>query len=849
MGKKVKMLIGMLLLLIAAALPFSTTYVEAGSASSSDFQMKGTKLVKYTGTAKAVSIPTSVKEIGEEAFAGHTELVKVVIPPYVEKIGYNSFAGCEGLESISLPDTVLEIGNGAFSDCKSLKSVKIGKGLEKIGTGIFAGCEKLSSGSISTKNEHFTLEKGIIYSKDKKEVILMLPGYNLSTYTMPSTVEYIDSYAFWGCQYLKKVELSSNIKKIPDYAFHNCISLERVTFPYSLRSIGLKAFADCSNLGVIELPASVSYIHPTAFDRCPKLNIVADKGTAAAEFELSREKGTKPGRFDDILPEDQQKEEETTEVQEAETPETRLLGQTRIVGQKAVVLMDGSSGVLTGNPIAERLSNMPVVETSKSDSIVKYTIVDDRKIAEQSYYQKKDLTEFEIPETIQEIGDFAFARSGLKTIEIPQGVTKIGYAAFYHCEDLTEIIIPETVTEISASAFAKTPWMEARLKDRSNPFLIVGDGILLAYSGMNSNVEIPKGVKKIAAGAFQGNTRLTKVEIPESLEVIGEDAFAGCKNLKTVTGGTLVSRIEDRAFQGCPIATIKIPASVKSIGMQAFDLTGSGKKDDTKTAVFLGKTLPQISYGDSAKRLDAQENRTAVLSDVTVVVVDGSITASDIASSVLDYDKAGYRGFICSIESEPGEEEPGVLQLKFCSMDKKKVTARTIPEEVIIYGEPYVISIPDDQMNYLSGSSVPAAAGSIRAEVNASSLSADPGVSVEAADLKENYVLTISENTESGSKITSAYKRAMHGKKIYSLKVYDIALTEERTGISIKEMGNKDITVRLPIPKGIREKNVNILYMDPNNQLESIAAKMVTVEGESCIEFRLEKTGIYGIYN
>ncbi len=851
MGKTVKMLIGILLLLAAAILPFSKTYVKAGSASSSDFQMKGSKLVKYTGTAKAVSIPTSVKEIGEEAFAGHTELVKVVIPPYVEKIGYNSFAGCESLESISLPDTVAEIGNGAFSECTSLKSVKIGKGLSKIGTGVFAGCNKLSSVSLSTKNEYFLYEKGILYTKDQKELILMLPGYNRSTYSMPSKVEYINSYAFWGCQYLKKVEIGSNVKKIPDYAFSNCVSLERVTFPFSLRSIDLKAFADCENLGVIELPPTVSYIHPTAFDNCPKLNIVAEKGTAAAEFELSREKGTKQGRFDDILPADQQEEEVQEETKETETEasDTKLLGQSRIVGRQAVVLMDGSSGVLTGNPIAEKLSKMPVVETSKSDSIVKYTIVDDVKIAEQSYYQKKDLTEFEIPDTIQTIGDFAFARSGLQKIEIPQGVTEIGYAAFYHCEDLSEIIIPDSVTEIGASAFAKTPWMEARLKDRANPFLIVGDGILLAYSGMNSSVEIPKGVKKIAAGAFQGNTRITKVELPESLEVIGEDAFAGCKSLKTLTGGTSVGRIEDRAFQGCPISTIKIPASVKSIGMQAFDISGSGKKDAAKTAVFLGKELPQISYGTSAGRMDAQESRSAVFEDVTVVVVDGSITAADIASSVLDYEKAGYRGFICSVESEPRDQEPGVLQLKFCSMDKKKVTSGTIPEEVIIYGNPYVISIPDNQINYLSGGQTSSAAGSIHTEVNSPSLSAEPGVSVEGADLKENYVFSIQESAEAGSKITSAYKRAMSGKKIYSLQVYEISVTEERTGISIKEMGNKNITVQLPIPKGIREKNVKVLYMDQNNQLESVAAEVLTVDGEPCIQFRLEKTGIYGIYN
>ena len=81
MRRKIKFMIGALLLCVTAAtarIPMS--YAEAESASASDFQMKGDLLVKYTGTSSAVSIPMSVKKIGKEAFAGHTELRKITIP-------------------------------------------------------------------------------------------------------------------------------------------------------------------------------------------------------------------------------------------------------------------------------------------------------------------------------------------------------------------------------------------------------------------------------------------------------------------------------------------------------------------------------------------------------------------------------------------------------------------------------------------------------------------------------------------------------------------------------------------------------------------------------------------------
>ena len=139
MFRKKTNVIGVLLLLFIVAIScVPLTYVRAGSASSSDFQMKGDTLVKYTGTAGAVSVPTSVKQIGKEAFLDHTELIKVELPGYIQTIDSNAFSGCTSLERINIPDTVTEIGDGAFDGCESLKSITLGKSLKKLGNRVFA---------------------------------------------------------------------------------------------------------------------------------------------------------------------------------------------------------------------------------------------------------------------------------------------------------------------------------------------------------------------------------------------------------------------------------------------------------------------------------------------------------------------------------------------------------------------------------------------------------------------------------------------------------------------------------------------------------------------------------------
>ena len=73
--------------------------------------------------------------------------------------------------------------------------------------------------------------------------------------TYPVTA--IGNDAFWNCQNLKAVEMTSNISSIGRGAFSNNSLLETVTFKEGLKSIGSNAFYGCTSLSSISIPLSI----------------------------------------------------------------------------------------------------------------------------------------------------------------------------------------------------------------------------------------------------------------------------------------------------------------------------------------------------------------------------------------------------------------------------------------------------------------------------------------------------------------------------------------------------------------------------------------------------------------
>ena len=486
MKKSIKVSVSALLLALALAvtqIPAAPVSADTPTYSSdADFQMDGTILVKYTGTAKTVSVPASVTAIGEEAFAGNTDMETLLFRgSKVETIGYRAFAECTGLKEIKLPDSVKELGNGAFGNCTALHKVTLGKGLDTLGIGVFAGCSALKDLSIVNGNAAFSFADGCLYNSDKTKLYFMLPTRARESYSMPSTVTDIAEYAFWGCNNVKTIALSSNLKKIPDYAFTNCKSLTGITIPYSVRSIGIMAFADCVNLETVMIPATVETIHDTAFNGCPKLFISADKGTAAYKY-YQIWKLINPAEYEDTgntepdTPDDSDTPKEDEEDKEPQPDNGNVLGSTYVVGNSAFVFMDNSAPSVYGNEEADVSGNessdaeepktdgvLAGTDLQKGTAVPKYRIAFGSIVADQAFYNSREAAGYQIPDGIVEIGEFAFARSNLTTADIPRGVTTIGYGAFYHCDYLREVKIPSTVTDIAPKAFAESLWLNSWL--------------------------------------------------------------------------------------------------------------------------------------------------------------------------------------------------------------------------------------------------------------------------------------------------------------------------------------------------------------------------------------------------
>ena len=199
------------------------------------------------GKQGSYSIPNSVITIGEGAFAGCSAITSVTIPTSVTTISVAAFAE-SAITSVTIPNSVTTIGEEAFLACPYITTVTIPKSVTSIGELTFEACESLTSINVASSNPNYSSEDGVLFNKNKTELLTYPAGKQGDAYTIPDGVITIASSSFEQCSGLTSVTIPNSVTTIGSYAFLGCESLNSVTIGKGVREIGSSAFESCYSL-------------------------------------------------------------------------------------------------------------------------------------------------------------------------------------------------------------------------------------------------------------------------------------------------------------------------------------------------------------------------------------------------------------------------------------------------------------------------------------------------------------------------------------------------------------------------------------------------------------------------
>lgn len=520
----------------------------------------------------AVDFGSGVRYLGTHAFEGCTSLKNIAFPENIEMIGTSCFYGCSALSDISLGAGISFIGATAFGETEFLQS--------REGVVYLGDTNKWLIVNKDIENKDIEIA-GDTYGI----AAYAFHGNKFESVKIPDSVQLVNTAAFYQCQEMLGATIGNGVTELSSSMFSGCSKLTYVTFGANVQRIGSSAFSGCTLLQEIDIPDTVTSIGKNAFYNTALWNaaganlIYADNWLVGDMKEPSEINGTKMP-YSVSIKEGTVGIADYVFSQKYVGGVTFSDG-IKYIGEGAFswsLLGYNEKGKVEIPASVTEIRDYTFYSCYYLQNV--YLPNSATKVGRSVFYECVNLTNVHLPTEITEIPDYSFfGCKSLKMLAIPDKVQRIGMAAFYGCMSLgleydwdklayssLKLVLPESLEEIGDYAFYRSGLSEIEFGKNLKKI-----GRSAFYENWNlKSVSLPAGVTEISDYAFYGCSSLERISMP-NVEKIGRSSFYGCRSLKNLALPATLKSIGTMAFQDCfALETLVIPASVEKIGDFAF---------------------------------------------------------------------------------------------------------------------------------------------------------------------------------------------------------------------------------------------------------------------------------------
>lgn len=381
----------------------------------------------------------------KQSLVGKVILPNIINGLPVTEIATGAFKDCDEITELVIPNTIINIEEGALSGCSSLKSLTgpvpnnfYYETVDYRHFGSIFGSENYKdSVEISDRAYYQALINDGLLSYDKLEMAhtYYLP---LSLEKIIITSEDIMSGAFCSINTIPEIIITDSVIEIGAYAFANCNSINRIVIPaygfdfdYSFDNI----FMDCKDINVYcNYPESYSNI---AYSEDLSFPVI---------FADENKMGVTEDGYNYFI----------NHLDEA-------------------VLFDGYFGKATKAIVPEKINGYPVVTMMNvfvdSSDVTEVVIPNGVKHLLSTFMFCESLKSVNLPDSLVSINGCAFCGPSIKSIEIPSGVSIIGYRDFQMCKSLEVVKLPDSIIKIDREAFEGCSAMKSITLPKSVAFI------------------------------------------------------------------------------------------------------------------------------------------------------------------------------------------------------------------------------------------------------------------------------------------------------------------------------------------------------------------------------------------